>query len=119
MALLALTSLHLAPTRLGWECTNVPRYLFTPTVTSNKASSTYNGYLNEDTKYGFNIGSAGAVFVFENPDSRTNGEWKSFQFGVGYNRLANFNNNYLISGRNPKTSLLTGICEFGKRLVPR
>ncbi len=91
---------------------------FTPTVTSNKASSTYNGYLNEDTKYGFNIGSAGAVFVFENPDSRTNGEWKSFQFGVGYNRLANFNNNYLISGRNPKTSLLTEYVNLANGLSP-
>lgn len=78
---------------------------FTPAITTNKASSTFGGYLNEDTKYGFNIGSAGVVMVFDNPDRRS--EWKSFQFGFGYNRLASFNNNYLISGKNSSSSLLT------------
>lgn len=79
----------------------------TPSFTSDKASSTFNGSLNEDTKYGFNIGSAGAVMVFDNPDRRTNEDWKSFQFGFGYNRLANFNNNYLISGKNSTSSILS------------
>lgn len=80
---------------------------FTPAFTTNKASSTFGGYLNEDTKYGFNIGSAGVVMVFDNPDSRNNNGWKSFQFGFGYNRLASFNNNYLISGKNSSSSLLS------------
>ena len=54
---------------------------FTPSITTNKSSSTFGGFLNEDTKYGFNVGSAGVVMVFDNPDRRTNSEWKSFQFG--------------------------------------
>jgi hypothetical protein len=82
-------------------------FSFTPTFTTNKASSTFGGFLNEDTKYGFNVGSTGVVMVFDNPDHRTNSEWKSFQFGFGYNRLANFNNNYLISGKNTSSSILT------------
>jgi hypothetical protein len=89
---------------------------FSPAITTNKASSTFNGYVNDDTKYGFNVGGAGVVMVFDNPDRRS--EWKSFQFGFGYNRLASFNNNYLISGKNSSSSLLTDYVNKANGIAP-
>ncbi|MDP4290255.1 MAG: hypothetical protein Q8908_04165 [Bacteroidota bacterium] len=79
---------------------------FTPYFEGTKIASTFNGTYSDDTKSKLDIGSIGAVFVIDNPDSRTNKDWKNFQFGFGYNRLANFNANYYITGTNPKTSLL-------------
>ncbi|NWJ53395.1 MAG: hypothetical protein HXX14_21360 [Bacteroidetes bacterium] len=91
---------------------------FTPAITTNKASSTFGGYLNEDTKYGVNIGSAGIVMVFGNPNNSTNSEWRSFQWGFGYNRLASFNNNYLIKGKNTSSSILQNYIDRAKGTAP-
>jgi hypothetical protein len=79
---------------------------FTPVFVGNKVASTFNGSFTDGTKSSVGIGSIGAVVVMENQKDKSNSDWKNFQFGFGYNRLANYNYNYLISGTNPKTSLL-------------
>lgn len=79
---------------------------FTPAFTNSKVSSTFNGTYADDNKSSFNVGSISAVLVMDNPNAKTSGDWKNFQFGFGYNRLASFNSNYLITGTNPKSSLL-------------
>ena len=81
--------------------------IFTPTFVGTKASSTFNGTNADDSKSNFNIGNIGIVIVINNPDTKTSSDWKNFQFGFGYNRLANYNSNYLINGRNTNSSLLT------------
>jgi len=92
---------------------------FTPSFLSNKVSSTFNvGFFSDDSKSSFNIGNIGAVLVMENPNSRTNSDWKNFQFGFGYNRLANYNSNYYITGTNPKTSLLGLYVNWANGVAP-
>jgi hypothetical protein len=78
---------------------------FTPLFQGSKVTSSFNGSGSEDTKSGIDIGSLGAVLVVENPNGQS-GDWRGFQFGFGYNRLASYNSNFLINGTNPKTSLL-------------
>jgi hypothetical protein len=79
---------------------------FTPSFNTSKISATYNGTYADDSKSSFNIGSIGAVLVMDNSNNGASGDWKNFQFGFGYNRLATFNSNYLINGNNPTTSLM-------------
>ena len=91
---------------------------FTPSFTGSTVGSTFNGTYSEDNKSSVNIGNIGAVLVMENTDSRTNSDWKNFQFGFGYNRLASFNSNYLINGTNPKTSLLSQYVASANGVAP-
>lgn len=89
---------------------------FTPTFIGAKSSSTFYGSTTDDSKSSFNIGNLGVVFVIDNPNS--GGDWKNFQFGFGYNRLANYNARYLIKGRNTNTSLLGQYIEWANEVDP-
>ena len=91
---------------------------FTPTFLSGKVSSTFNGTMSDDSKNSFTIGNIGAVLVMENQDSRSNSDWKNFQFGFGYNRLANYNANYYITGVNAKTSILGQYVNWANGIAP-
>jgi hypothetical protein len=91
---------------------------FTPSFLTSKVASTFNGTYSDDSKNNFNIGSIGAVLVMDNQDSRSNSDWKNFQFGFGYNRLANYNSNYFITGTNPKTSLLGQYVNWANGVAP-
>jgi hypothetical protein len=91
---------------------------FTPSFLTSKGASTFNGTSSDDSKSNFNIGSIGAVLVMQNQDSRSNSDWKNFQFGFGYNRLANYNSNYFITGTNPKTSLLGQYVNWANGVAP-
>lgn len=91
---------------------------FTPTYLSTKIASTFGGTYSDDSKSSFNIGNIGGVFVMENQDSRSNSEWKNFQIGFGYNRLANYNANYFITGNNAKTSLLGLYVNWANGIAP-
>lgn len=51
-----------------------------------------------DSRFNFGLHNLGAVFTFDAGDNRS--EWKKFQFGIGVNRLKNFNNQFQISGKN-------------------
>ena len=91
---------------------------FTPTFTGAKSSATFYGTTTDDSKSSFNIGNLGVVFVIDNPNSNSGSDWKNFQFGFGYNRLANFNSRYLIKGTNTKSSLLGKYKEWADGNAP-
>lgn len=77
----------------------------TPAIFSEKTSSTYNGTNAGDRKLNFNLGNIGLVASFHLKDSNKSG-WESLNFGIGYNRLANFNTRALVQGNNNSSSLL-------------
>lgn len=81
----------------------------TPSLFFGSTESTYMGNINEDSKYNFNLGNVGVVMVndltLRNPESA----WKNIQFGIGLNRLANFNNRVIVDGFNESSSYLTPI----------
>lgn len=79
-------------------------FTFTPSVFTQTTNSTYQNQTTTDDKYNFNFGNLGVVFAGPNPDEGSN--WKSFAFGVGFNRLNNFSNNVSITGYNKTGSML-------------
>ena len=57
----------------------------------------FNGFnSSSDTKFDLNQG--GAVFVFANNNS--NSPWRKFSMGVGYDKMRNFDDNWVASGTN-------------------
>lgn len=79
-------------------------FTFTPSVVSQRTSSTYLGTNSSDSKIKLNLSNIGGVFTMILKD--TSSGWKSLHWGVGYNRLNNFQNRIDIIGENNNSSLL-------------
>ncbi len=74
---------------------------FTPALYYTKNINTYNGTEAEDFKYSMNLSNFGMVFSAPLSSIESDKpQWKSIQFGFGFNKLANFNNNISIEGNN-------------------
>ena len=96
------TSLSINPAGIGLY--KKSELSMTPTFYLSNVSSNLNGYGGTDNKDNFNMNNYGLVFV--SGDSKKKG-WKYFQFGMGVNRLANFNHRYFITNENQSTSLMS------------
>ena len=70
---------------------------------SNAYSSTYLGTQSDASRGNVNIGNIGWI---SNYNSEKTTGWVSGSFGIGYNRLADFNSNVRIVGTNEESSLL-------------
>lgn len=81
-------------------------FMFTPQITFSNSSSTYIGTTTEDSKAAFSIPNFGMVFSGDISSSPEKAEWKNIQFGFGINRIADFNNSYLMRGHNSSNSIL-------------
>ncbi|MCF8233388.1 MAG: hypothetical protein K9G67_04415 [Bacteroidales bacterium] len=75
---------------------------FTPSISFSNIDATYNGSMREGTREKFNFTNLGLVMT---QDIMGKSKWKNFQFGIGMNRMHNFNHNYLISGVNDQNSM--------------
>jgi hypothetical protein len=76
-------------------------FSFTPSLYLGKTTSTYQTKTGEDLKYNFNLGNTGLVMVMPAGKALRESGWRNIQFGVGLNRLNNYNNRMLIEGFNP------------------
>ncbi|MDX9932613.1 MAG: hypothetical protein RB294_08515, partial [Bacteroidales bacterium] len=74
--------------------------MLTPQISFSNSSSSYLGTTSEDSKASFSIPNFGMVFSGDISSSPEKAEWKNIQFGFGVNRLADFNNSYLMRGNN-------------------
>jgi hypothetical protein len=74
----------------------------TPELSSLRTTSTYNGTYAEDSRSIFNLGNLGYVQTTKLAGSG----WKYFQFGMGMNRLNNYNSNQYMQGENLENSRL-------------
>ncbi len=81
-------------------------FTITPSLNNTNILSKYNGTALEDNKYNFNLSNAGMVLSFDN-SSNTLSKWKFIHFGLGVNKLANFNSNTMIEGYNSWNSIIT------------
>ncbi|MBI4947039.1 MAG: outer membrane protein transport protein [Bacteroidetes bacterium] len=79
-------------------------FTFTPSFFNQTTSSNLNGTSLKDSKPDFNFGNIGIIVASYDPDEK-NG-WKGFSFGIGYNRINDFNNRIEMQGKNNKGSLL-------------
>ncbi len=79
----------------------------TPSIFSQTTSSTYNNTNSTDRKINLNLGNIGLVTTFDLTNNKNNTTgWQSLNFGFGYNRTNNFQNNISIAGNNKTSSLL-------------
>jgi len=79
---------------------------FTPAINASNISSKYNETTLTDNKYNFNVSNIGGVFSYNSYDGEGSGCF-GLNFGFGLNRLANFNNNYMMEGLNGNNSILS------------
>jgi hypothetical protein len=79
--------------------------MFTPSVKINSASGTYLGATSSDDVSKFNVNNFGMVFTSAPKGKRyEKSKWKSTSFGIGFNRLADYNRTYNYNGFNTGTS---------------
>jgi hypothetical protein len=64
------------------------------------------GNTTDDKRTNFNLGNAGLVFTKTVQSGSNQSGWKNIQFGMGINRLNDFNNRMYINGFNSNNSLL-------------
>jgi len=83
--------------------------MFSPSMVSSRTQSTY--LSNEATafRYNFNIGNFGVVVNSTN--DKEDASWTSTSFALGYNRVANFDNQVFFEGFNTKSSILNNYLE--------
>lgn len=95
-------------------------FMFTPKLSFAKATSTFNETSSTDSRASFSIANFGFVLAksLRSADDKTNG-WKNIQYAFGFNNLANFNNQYLISGNNNTSSLLDVYCGLANGFAPK
>jgi hypothetical protein len=92
---------------------------FSPSLYYSKNINTYRGIESEDFKYSLNTGNFGMVFSAPiTTVASDKPQWKSVQFGFGFNKIANFNNNIIIEGNNNETSLVDVIINKANGVAP-
>jgi Outer membrane protein transport protein (OMPP1/FadL/TodX) len=69
--------------------------------TDNK--SNYFGTNTSEKDSAFDVNQAGGVFVFNNPNQKTN--WKKFALAINYDNVKNLDNSFYSAGTNPTNSI--------------
>lgn len=70
---------------------------------NTKNNSNYFGKATSDSKNSFDLNQAGAVFVFDNDDSKS--PWKKFALALDYENNRNLDNSVFSAGTNPNNSI--------------
>jgi hypothetical protein len=74
-------------------------FTFTPSIKVNNANTNYQGVNVADAANRFNINNLGVVFTSVAEGKRyERSKWKAVSFGIGFNRIADFNRNYTYKG---------------------
>lgn len=89
---------------------------FSPSIYFSVMKSNYNNSVTDDRKYNFNLGSLGAVIVIK---PKKEGKCKAVQFGIGYNKLQNYNYNAYIEGNNGNNSILDDFIADAQGIEPK
>jgi len=103
------SSLSWNPAGIGIYRTS--EFTFTPSLYIEQTKSDFQGNPSTANKYNFNLGDLGLVYTQKlgNDDNSTG--WKNWNFGIGYNRVNNFNTSSSYEGFNTKNSLLDNFLE--------
>lgn len=97
------SSLTTNPAGLGVYRTN--DFMFTPSFNYNKTSSSYLGSSLDENRFAFGMSNIGLVTTFKNPTQSDDNGMVSFNFGIGYNKLKDFNSNVITAGKNNYSSI--------------
>lgn len=97
------TSLSVNPAGIGVYRSS--ELMFTPSIKINNVSGTYQNTTMDDNAVRFNFNNLGVVFTGTAKGKRyERAKWKSVSFGLGLNRLADFNRNVMYGGVNNTSS---------------
>src|SRR5579863_9047710 len=77
-----------------------------PGLTFQSTNSNYNGTSTTSQTSGINLQSMGLVGTKKTKHKDDEGGWKSYNFGIAYNRMNNFNDNVTIQGTTNKSTFL-------------
>lgn len=82
-------------------------FVLSPGLANFSTESSFLGETNTADKYNFYLGNTSLVLsgIKDKNQNRTDG-WVGANFGIGYNKLANYNNDVYYSGFNANSSLL-------------
>jgi len=80
-------------------------FVITPAFYFGETESNHYNNTAMNTRHNFNLSNVGMVFTSESSGNNKS-VIKNLQFGLGLNRLNNFNNRVLISGDNPDNSII-------------
>jgi hypothetical protein len=81
-------------------------FTFTPSIYTSSSNSYFLGNSFDERKYNFNIGNMGLIYTRKLTSNETSPGWKSWNFGIGYNRLTNYHTRNFYEGQNVGNSLL-------------
>lgn len=84
----------------------------------DKTSTLYLGTSANDNKYNFNLANIGLVAAYNQTSGKNQQGWLGFNFGISYNRTANFNSNMVIEGMNTQNSLLDHFTQNAQGYTP-
>lgn len=92
-------------------------FTFAPAIRIGSVEGRYTGNSMADNNTRFTIGNLGLVLTSA-PSGRRyqRADWKSVSFGIGINRVADFNRNYVYSGRD--TSSFTELFAYDANKYP-
>ncbi|WP_395052771.1 OmpP1/FadL family transporter [Flavobacterium sp.] len=76
---------------------------FTLSNFNTKNDSNYFGKLTSENNNSFDLNQAGAVFVFDNNDQKS--DWKKFALALNYDNTGDLDNSIFSSGTNPNNSI--------------
>ncbi|HRK28115.1 MAG TPA: hypothetical protein PK239_12615 [Chitinophagales bacterium] len=96
------TSLSINPAGLGLF--RKSEFTITPSIYFANTETDYWGNMETDSRNSFNLSNVG--FVFKGGGRRPDASWRAVNFGIGLNRIANYNRNTILIGKNTKNSLL-------------
>jgi len=89
-------------------------FSLSPGLSTSNVNSRFLSEENEDFRSVFQFSSIGVV----SHSKADQGGWKAVNFAVGYNKLASFQENVLIKGRNANTTLLNVFANQANGVAP-
>jgi hypothetical protein len=92
-------------------------FTFTPSVTATTIESNFLNRTGRESKYIFNIGNTGLIYTKKLSFDENSEGWKSWNFGIGYNRLSNFHTRSFYQGQNFSNSMIDNFVENSNGLT--
>lgn len=96
---------------------NRSQFVFTPTLSLNKAKTTFLGETTPTEDTNANIGNLGIVVNFGKGELAANG-WSSGSLGITFNRINDFRRSTFFRGQNDNNSIIDAMLEQANGLFP-
>lgn len=93
-------------------------FSFTPSVYVKSTDSRFLNNDQDENKFNFNFGNIGMIFTNKLTNDQSSPGWKSWNFGLGYNRISNLHSRSSYEGFNENNSMTDYFAENASGLDP-